>query len=154
MIRVDVYDGRSSGGDRRAVDVALGAACVVGIQGDLASADDVVDAPLQQLGRREDGKPVVGPVVVVAVVECPRPFVRVGDVGEAARVVRGVLEGLELRCAEGIVVADTRPRMTAFDAESGEHVGVAVGDHRRIAIGCTMRLRSATWSRVMTRWDR
>src|SRR5260221_9904007 len=54
--------------------------------------------------------------------------------GKAVWVVRLVLERLELRLRERVVVADARPTEATFDTQGTEQLGKPVRPHGRTAI--------------------
>ena len=73
-------------------------------------------------------------VVVVPAEKFVAPLARMGDVDEAARIVRLVLRGPEVRLGVGVVVGDARARVASLHAELGKQVGEAVAGHRSSSV--------------------
>src|SRR5437773_1687100 len=59
---------------------------------------------------------------------------------EALGKVRAILQGLELRLGEGIVVGDARPRVGLRDTEVSIEQGQRLRRHRRAAVGVDAQL--------------
>jgi hypothetical protein len=59
---------------------------------------------------------------------------------EAFREIGTILEGLELRLGERVVVGDVRPRMTAHDTEIGEQESHGFAGHGWAAVGVQSQL--------------
>src|SRR5437773_3548666 len=65
---------------------------------------------------------------------------RVLERAEALGKVRAILQGLELRLGEGIVVGDARPRVGLRDTEVSIEQGQRLRRHRRAAVGVDAQL--------------
>ena len=65
------------------------------------------------------------------------------DRAEARREVRPVLQRLELRLGERVVVGDVRPAVGLGDAQVGQQQRHGLGGHRRAAIGVDGQLLAA-----------
>ena len=65
------------------------------------------------------------------------------DCAEALREVGPVLEGLELRLREGVVVRDMGPAVRLGHAEIGEQERDGLRGHRRAAVGMDRQLIAA-----------
>ena len=83
------------------------------------------------------GYPVV---VVVPLHKRGHPCPRVGQAGEAIRVGRAVLHGLELRLRIRIVVRHRRAAMRATHAQIDQQLGDRLGGHGRTAISVDREL--------------
>ena len=128
--RAAVLDGHGAGSEgvdadlggrqqdtRRAVREALGMGGVRGVERGLADDAHLLDAAEEDVGRGEQGEVGVVVLVVVPAEEGREPAACVKLAGEATRVVRLVLQGLELRLAEGVVVGDVRAAEAPLDAK-------------------------------------
>ena len=105
----------------------------MGIERGLAAIVDLIDATIEDIRRRVEGEALVrthlGDVDVRG-----HQCAGVIEVGEASRIGGAVLDGLEHRLADGVVVAHARARVAGRDAEAGEQVAVGLADHRCTAI--------------------
>ena len=81
--------------------------------------------------HRDPGMAVLG---VVPGEERPAEGDGGGNVFEAAREAGVILQGLELRLGERVVVADLGAAQRAGDPEVGEELGGALAGHRRAAV--------------------
>ena len=81
--------------------------------------------------HRDPGMAVLG---VVPGEERPAEGDGGGNVFEAAREAGVILQGLELRLGEGVVVADLGRLRERVDPEVGEELGGALAGHRRAAV--------------------
>lgn len=144
---VDVYFRGRQRGLGRAVREAARVLRVPGVEGGLAHAVHVGDAAEEHLRGREQREPGVLMVVVVPREEGVEPAACVEYARESARVVGLVLEGFEMRLAEGVVVGDVRSTETLACAQRGEklrervafHRGTAVGVHREARLDAVLR---------------
>src|SRR5207244_11009089 len=76
--------------------------------------------PIMHIVRREQPEPDVMMLVVVPGEEVAAEAAPVFERTETVREAGPVLEGLELRLGEWVVVRDVRPRVALGDAEVGE----------------------------------
>ena len=81
--------------------------------------------------HRDPGMAVLG---VVPGEERPAEGDGGGNVFEAPREAGVILQGLELRFGEGVVIADLGAAQRAGDPEVGEEMGGALAGHRRAAV--------------------
>ena len=81
--------------------------------------------------HRDPGMAVLG---VVPGEERPAEGDGGGDVFEAPREAGVILQGLELRFGERVVIADLGAAQRAGDPEVGEELGGALAGHRRAAV--------------------
>lgn len=116
------------------MDEALGVCRVGGVEHALAGIEYGAGAAEVDVGRREESERLVMVLVVIPLEE--GTVVRDGraDVVETAREVGTVLERLELRLGERVVVGDVRPRVALRHAQVGEELRERLGAHRCTAI--------------------
>jgi hypothetical protein len=118
--RVDPRGDRHGRKSRATADEAVGVTVACGIGDGLAHDEDlVVVAPMQRV-RRDQADAAVAVFVVVPAEGVTGPGAGVLDRAEATGIAGTVLEGLELRLAEGVVVRDVRPAQALRDAEVTE----------------------------------
>ena len=95
-------------------------------------------------GWRVEPDPGMAVLVVVVGEEQVAECACVVQGGEGAREDGAVLEGLECRLGEWVVVGDVRPGMAAGDVQVSEQGGDVLGGHRGAVIGVDVaRLRAA-----------
>jgi hypothetical protein len=87
------------------------------VQRRLANDAHLLDAAEEDVGRREQGEVGMVVLVVVPTEERREPAAGVKLAGETARVVGLVLQRLELRLAESVVVGDVRAAEAPLDSE-------------------------------------
>lgn len=113
------------------------------IERSLADLGNLAISAGEDLLRREASQPAVMVLQVVPVDVSAVPLPGMDGALEAPRVIGLVLAGLELAFADGVVVADPRPAMTARDPQLSHEIQIAPGDHRRASIlverQCAMR---------------
>src|SRR5436190_6532922 len=91
---------------------------------------EIFDASIEYIRGCEERKARMLMMVIIPGEEFLAPGSCVGKRGEALRVVGLVLERLELRLGEGVVVADVRPAEAPRDAECAEELRESFGAHR------------------------
>src|SRR5580658_1815409 len=119
----------------RSVREALGVLRVGVVESDLAAGSDLFDAAVEYLGRSEERKSRMLVMVIIPGEELLTPSSRMGERSEPLRIVGLVLQRLELRLGEGVVVADVRTAEAAHDADGSEELCEALRPHRGAAIG-------------------
>ena len=107
---------------------------ICGIECALPVVSQRGDAPEEHGGGREQREPGMPMAIGVPVEELREPAASVCDVVEPAWIVGLVLNGLEARLGERVVVRDARPAFAALDAELREHVDEAQRCHRCAAV--------------------
>ena len=100
--------------------------CVGVIERGLAAGSDLFDAAVEYLGGREECKPRMLMIVIIPSEELLTPGARMDGRAEALRIVRLVLERLELRLGEGVVIADVWAAETPHDTEGAEELREAL----------------------------
>jgi len=105
------------------------------VESDLAAGSDLFDAAVEYLGRSEERKSRMLVMVIIPGEELLTPSSRMGERSEPLRIVGLVLQRLELRLGEGVVVADVRTAEAAHDADGSEELCEALRPHRGAAIG-------------------
>ena len=103
-------------------------------QGALAFLDNAPSPPVMDVIGGEHRDSAMAVLGVVPREERPAEGGRGGDVCEASGKAGVVLQGLELRLGEGVVVADPGAAQRAGDAEVGEQLRGALAGHGCAAV--------------------
>src|SRR6202142_1126473 len=117
-----------------AVREALWVLGVRGVQRLLADDAHLLDPTEEDVGGGEKRESRVVVLVVVPPKERLEPAAGVQLASEPPRVVGLVLQGLELRLAERVVVRHVRAAEAALDTEGGEQLCQGVALHRRASV--------------------
>ncbi len=107
---------------------------VSGVQTRLTRDDELIGATVEHIGRCEQRQARVLVMIVVPVEEFGAPGACMLHATETAREIGLVLECLELRLGEGVVVGHARSTMTGIDTELGQQIEEPVCGHRRAAV--------------------
>src|SRR5665811_1274805 len=103
---------------------------VRGVQRRLADDAYLLDATEEDVGWREQGEIGVVVGVIVPAEERREPAAGMQLAGETARVVGLVLQRLELRLAEGVVVGHVRAAEAPLDSKRRQQLRQRVALHR------------------------
>ena len=122
------------GGFRGAVDEAFGVKGPGGLQGTSALSQHIRYSVMMDIIGGEHRDPGMAVLGVVPGEERPAEGDGGGNVFEAPREAGVILQGLELRFGERVVIADLGAAQRAGDPEVGEELGGALAGHRRAAV--------------------
>jgi len=132
---VDVDLAGRKGHARSSMGETLRVRCVSGIQRRLSCDAHLLDTAEEDIGRGEEREVRVVVRVVVPPEEWFEPAAGVQVPGEAPGVVRLVLQSLELRFTERVVVRDMWAAETPLDPQRGEQLRERIALHRGAPIG-------------------
>ena len=116
------------------MDEAFGVKGPGGLQGTSALSQHIRCSVMMDIIGGEHRDPGMAVLGVVPGEERPAEGDGGGNVFEAAREAGVILQGLELRFGERVVVADLGAAQRAGDPEVGEELGGALAGHRRAAV--------------------
>ena len=116
------------------MDEAFGVKGPGGLQGRSALSQHIRYSVMMDIIGGEHRDPGMAVLGVVPGEERPAEGDGGGNVFEAPREARVILQGLELRFGERVVIADLGAAQRAGDPEVGEELGGALAGHRRAAV--------------------